>query len=82
VISLIATKVGSLKFKVIKMDRSTADIILNYDKFVPDLWVNLFSINHALKKGHKISNDKITFSLSKGLSIISFDIVVGCRTRK
>ena len=72
---LIATKIGSLKFKVIQIDGSTFDIILHDVKFVPDLWVNLFSINQVLKKGHKISNDKITILLSKGSSRITFDRV-------
>ena len=51
---IIAIKIGNLKFKVIQIDGSTFDIILHDVKFIPDLWVNLFSINQALKKGHKI----------------------------
>ena len=51
-------------------DRENHDV-----KFVPDLWANLFSINQALKKGHKISNDKITISLSKVSSRITFNRV-------
>jgi hypothetical protein len=37
--------------------------------------VNLFSINQALKKGHKINHDNITISLSKGITKINFDRV-------
>jgi hypothetical protein len=37
---LKATKIGSLKFKVIQIDGSTFDIILHHAMFVPDLWVN------------------------------------------
>ena len=50
----IATKVESLKFKVIQVDGSGIDITLHKVKYVPDLWENLFSINQALKKGHKM----------------------------
>jgi hypothetical protein len=54
---LNATKIGSLKCRVIQIDGSTLNIILHDVKFVPNLWVNLFSITQALKKGHMISND-------------------------
>jgi hypothetical protein len=49
--------------------------ILHDVKFAKDLWINIFSINQALKKGHKISNDRIAISWSKGLTKISFDSV-------
>jgi hypothetical protein len=35
--------------------------------------VDLLSINQALEKGYRISNDKIIISLSKGLNKITFD---------
>jgi hypothetical protein len=72
---LTATKIGSLKCRVIQIDESTFNLILHNVKFVPILWINLFSINHALKKGHMINNDKITISLSKGLTKVTFDKV-------
>jgi hypothetical protein len=72
---LMATKVSSLKCRVIQTDGTILNIILHDAKFVPDLWVNLFSINQAWKKGHKISNGNITISLSKGLTKIMFDRV-------
>jgi hypothetical protein len=61
---LTATKIGSLKCSAIQIDGSTLNIILDDVKFVPDLWVNPFSINQALKKDHKISNDELTISLN------------------
>jgi hypothetical protein len=70
---LIATKIRRLKFKIIQIDGSTLAITLNDVHFVPDLWVNLFRINQALKKVHDISNDRITIALSTGLSRITFD---------
>jgi hypothetical protein len=72
---LKATKIGSLKCRVIQIDGSTFNIILHDVKFVPNLWVNLFSINQALKKGNMISNDELTISLSKGLTKVTFDRV-------
>ena len=71
--SMTATKVGSLKCRVIQVDGAELDIILHEVKFVPELWVNLFSINKALENGHKISNKGLTICLSKGSSSIMFD---------
>jgi hypothetical protein len=73
---LTATKIGSLKCRVIHIDGSTLNIIIHDVKFVPNLWVNLFSNNKALKKGQMISNEKITISLSKGLTKVTFDRVL------
>jgi hypothetical protein len=70
---LKATKIGSFKCKVIQIDGSTFNIILHNVNFVPNLWVNLFSINQALKKGHMISNDELTISLSKESTKVTFD---------
>jgi len=70
---LVATKIGNLKLDVTQINGTKFTIILQGVKFVPDLWVNLFSINQALKKGYRISNDDIIISLSKGLNKITFD---------
>jgi hypothetical protein len=70
---LVATKIGNLKLDVTQIDGTKFTITLQGVKFVPDLWVNLFSINQALKKGYRISNDYIIISLSKGLNKITFD---------
>ena len=72
---MTATKIGNLKLKVSQIDGSTSEVILQDVKFVPQLWANLFSINQALRKGHKISNEDITISLIKGRSRIKFDRV-------
>ena len=34
--------------------------------FVPDLWVNLFSISKALKNGLTLDNDDVVMKLMKG----------------
>jgi hypothetical protein len=79
---LKATKIGSPKCRVIQIDGSTFTIILHDVKFVPNLWVNLFSINQALKKGHVIGNDELTISLSKGLTKVTFDRVLRPRMER
>jgi hypothetical protein len=40
---MIATKVGSLKFRVIQVDGSELNITIHEVKFVPELWV-IFSV--------------------------------------
>ena len=54
----------------------TFQIVLQEVKFVPELWVNLFSMNKALKNGFKIGNDDIIIHLSKGSTTLSFDRVL------
>jgi hypothetical protein len=58
-------EVGSLKCCVIQVDGLELDITLHKVKYVPELWVNLFSVNKALKNGHKLSNKGLSICLSK-----------------
>jgi Reverse transcriptase (RNA-dependent DNA polymerase) len=71
--TMMASKVGSLKCRTIQVDGSGIDITLHEVKYVPDLWANLFSVHQALKKGHKLSNQDVIISLSKGSSSNTFD---------
>ena len=73
--SMIAAKVGSLKCKVIQVDGSSLDVTLHEVKYVPELWVNLFSINKALKNGFSLSNKGVSICLSKGSASVTFDRV-------
>ena len=73
--SMIAAKVGSLKCKVIQVDGSSLDVTLHEVKYVPELWVNLFSINKALKNGFNLSNKGVSICLSKGSASVTFDRV-------
>jgi hypothetical protein len=52
----VSLKVGSLKHCVIQLNGSTLDITINEVKCVPDLYINLFSINKAIAKRFKPSN--------------------------
>ena len=70
--SMMTTRVGSLKCKVIKADGSGLDINLREVKYVPELWVNLFSIKKSLKNGFNWSNQ----GLSKGSVSVTFDRVM------
>jgi hypothetical protein len=70
---LVATKIGNIKLNVTQVNGTNFTITLQGIKFFPDLWVNLFSINQALKKGYSISNNDIIISLNKGSNKITFD---------
>jgi hypothetical protein len=70
---LVATQSGNLNLDATQIDGTKFTITLQDVKFVPDLWVNLLSINQALKKGYRISNNIMIISLSKGLNKITFD---------
>jgi hypothetical protein len=54
--SMTACKVGSLNCCIIHVDGYRLDIALHKVEYVPELFVNLFRIKKALKKGYKLSN--------------------------
>ena len=74
--SVMATKVGSLKRRVLQIDSSTLEITIKEVKFVPNLCANLFSINKAIKNGFNLSNKGTSICLTKGSSSITFDRVI------
>ena len=49
--TLMAIKIGKLKRTVVSKNGSSQVIVLQEVKYVPELWVNLFSVGQALKKG-------------------------------
>ena len=55
-----ATKVGNLKCEVIQVNESNFIAMLKEVKYVPDLCVNLFSLNKALKHGFDLRNENIS----------------------
>jgi hypothetical protein len=69
---MVATKVGSLRRRVLQVDGSTLDIVINDVKFLPELCANLFSLNKALKNGIKLNNKNENISLTKVLVSITF----------
>ena len=48
-------------------------VILKDVKFVPELWVNLFSISKALKNGFNLGNEDVVMKLMKGNTTLYFD---------
>jgi hypothetical protein len=51
-------------------------VTLENVKFVPALWINLFSIEKALKNGFNLSNHGEIMELSKGNVTLTFDKVL------
>ena len=49
-------------------------------KIVPELWINQFSINKALKNDFKIGNDSIIIHLTNGADISSLDIILKAKS--
>jgi hypothetical protein len=74
--TMTATKVGDLKCKVIQLDGSSLDVTLCEVKYVPELWMNLFSLNKALKNGYTLSNKGLSICLSKGPCLVTFDRLI------
>ena len=62
---MTATKIGSLKRTIIQKDGTTVNVTLTEVKYVPELWINLFSIRKALKNGFNIGNKGVKIFLTK-----------------
>jgi hypothetical protein len=74
--SMNSTKIGNLKCEVTQVNGEKLTIRINDIKYVPSLCVNLFSLNKALKKGFKISNDGVVISLNYKHVKLTFDRVI------
>jgi hypothetical protein len=79
-----ATRIGNLKCEVTQINGEKFTVTLNDVKYVPSLCVNLFSLNKALNKGFKVSNDGVVVSLNYKHVKLTFDRVIhatdGCVT--
>jgi hypothetical protein len=62
--SMKAIKIGNLKCEVTQIYGEKFTVTLNDVKYVPDLCVDLFSLNKVLKKGFKINNHGVVVSLN------------------
>jgi hypothetical protein len=71
-----AIKVGSLKYHIIQLNGSSVDERFKEVKYVPELFVNLFSISKALKNGFDLSNKELMISLKKRFISVTFDRVI------
>jgi hypothetical protein len=71
-----ATKIGNLKCEVTQSDGNKFLVSINDVKFVPNLCVNLFSLNKALKKGFIINNDANIVSLTLKQVRLTFDCTI------
>jgi hypothetical protein len=79
-----ATRIGNLKCEGTQINGEKFTVTLNNVKYMPSLCVNLFSLNKALKKGFKVSNDGVVVSLNFKHVKLTFDRVFnamdGCVT--
>ena len=77
---MTSTIIGTKKVVAVQKDGSKQSIMLKDCRFVPELWVNLFSVNKALSNGFKISNEGLTIKLKKKNTEIKFDRVYSTGT--
>jgi hypothetical protein len=71
-----AEKVGKLQCCVEQDNGEMVPIVLEGVKYIPDLWINLFSICKALKGGSKIGNIDEIITLTKNDVILKFDTLI------
>jgi hypothetical protein len=82
--SMKSTKIRNSKCEVTQINGEKVTVKINDVKYVPRLCLNLFSLNKALKKGLKVSNDGVVVSLNYKNVKLTFDRVIhatdGCMT--
>jgi hypothetical protein len=74
--TMIAEKIGKLRCYVEQDNGKKVPIVLEGVKYIPDLWINLFSICKALKDGSKIGNVDEIITLTKYDVILEFDTLI------
>ena len=67
---------GNLRCLVQRKNGENFIIVLQNVKFVPDLWLNLFSIRKALKNGFNLGNEDVVMKLMKGKTTLYFDRIL------
>ena len=77
--TLKATKIGKIS-RMVKQRDGTSTRVTFEAKFVPELWVNLFSLTKPLKTGGKLGNEDIYITISKGDVTIKFDKILKTKT--
>ena len=70
---LKATMIGNKHVTAIQKDGTTQDLILTECNYVPELWVNLFSIGKALKNGFSLTNKGVIITVTKNNTKLCFD---------
>ena len=70
---LTSTKMGNKRVTVIHKNGTKTNVTLTNVKYVPELWVNLFSFTTAMKQGFVMNGDMNGIKIKKGKAEIHFD---------
>jgi hypothetical protein len=73
---MMATHIGKKRMRIISKGGVHTEVVLHNVKYVPKLWVNLFSLTQALKHQWQLSNTGLNFVLSKWNCKIIFDKII------
>jgi hypothetical protein len=74
--SMKSTKVGNLECEVNQVNGEKLTITLNDVKYVPNLFMSLFSLIKSPKKDFKVSNEGVVISLTYKYVKLTFDRVI------
>ena len=74
--NLYSSMIGNKKVSIVQANGSTTDLILHDCMYIPDIYINLFSITKALSEGWKISNYGLQMVLSRSDQNIKFDQIL------
>jgi hypothetical protein len=70
---MTTTKMGKLRCEILQKNGERLVVTLEDVKFVPDLWIYVFSIRKALQNGFNLGNEGETIKLIKRKMVILFD---------
>jgi hypothetical protein len=69
----VEAKGGGSQSKIVRESQRHTKIVRTKVKYVPELWVSLFSIAKALQNGFNIGNTGIQMFLVKGDTKLTFN---------
>jgi hypothetical protein len=78
---MMAKKIGKLRCEILQKNVEKLIIALQDVKYIPELWVSLFSIAKALKNGFNLGDDGKRIKLMKGNVTIVFDRFLTSKNR-
>jgi hypothetical protein len=73
---MLEKKVGSLRCTIQQKNGEKIVVVFKGLKFVPELWLNLFSISKALKCGFNLGNEDVVMKLMKGNTTLYFNRIL------
>jgi hypothetical protein len=74
-----STKTGSIRCDVQQKDTASFAVILHEVKYVPEILINLFSLNKSIIIVYRIGNDVLIIELKVGTTVMACNQILDVR---